>query len=156
MNRIAVLLTVTGMLFVVGCGDSHNGRAKGEAGATPEQKQAGAEAPRGSVYGQESFILCTRFEDGPIGFGRGSYTVIGKQMAQGAVIVVAAKDGLEIRGKRFPYRQVVLIDETSGSPVPRAATPSDQVVLKESLDIFGKSYPNGRLRVPQDGMLPEQ
>lgn len=155
MNKMVALLAVPGMLFVSGCGDSQNGRAKDEAAATQEQKQPGAEALRSSVHGRESFIICWKFHDGPVGYQSGSYTVMGKQMAQGAVIVVAAQEGLQICGTEFPYRQVVLIDEKGGAPVPRAATPADQVVLDESVEIFGKSYPKGRLIVPQDGMLPE-
>jgi hypothetical protein len=110
----------------------------------------------GLVYGQESFILCTKFSNGPVGFARGSYFVTGKQMAQGAVIVVAAKEGLEIRGKKYPYRTILLVDEKDGAPVARVATPSDQVVLRDAVEIFGKSYPKGRLAVPDGGMLPEK
>jgi hypothetical protein len=155
MKSIVVCLAVLGMVLVAGCGDSQTGRSKEKAEATPHQKQSGAQAIRVPVYGEESFILCTQFADGPVGYLGGSYLVMGKQMAQGAVIVVAAKDGLEIRGTRFPYRQVVLIDEKEGSPVPRVAAPSDQVVLNQSAQIFGKPYPKGRVTIPQDGMLPE-
>lgn len=120
-----------------------------------KQKDSGTKKGQ-SAYGEESFILCTKCADGfPVGYGKGSHIVMGRQTAPGAVIVVCAKEGLNIAGREFQYRQVVLFDEKDGDSTPRVATPQDKVVITEDTEIFGKTYSKGAIRIPEDGKLPE-
>lgn len=160
MKNVVPLVALTAMFAVWGCGRSDDRENGKHITGTREDVSPNVGVFGPNAYGKQSFILCTQFEAGiPAAYGRASYTVMGKQMAQGAVIVVLAKEGLNIQGKLFPYRTVVLIDQEGGEPIPRVASPSDEVVFAcpfgtSAVDILGTSYPRGRISIPESGKLP--
>lgn len=114
-------------------------------------------APEITVYGEGSFNVITGVSGKHFNLEGYTPTPEYKLLAfrGGAVLVVGVPEGVLLRGARFDFRQVVVVEEKSGRVTYRAATPHDKIRLTQGVKILGRDYGPGDFELPEDGKVAQ-
>lgn len=114
-------------------------------------------APKITVYGEDSFNVITGISGKH--FNLEGYTPKPEDklpaFRDGAVLVVGVAEGVMLRGARFDFRQVVVVDGKSGRVTYRAATPHDKIRLTQVVKILGRDHGPGDFELPEDGKMKD-